>query len=205
MMGDEMSPREISWPGVLGCRWAVLRRQRNLRGVDIEGLDFAVFFEVVGPCFCWGFWQKRVVWTWFFVVNLWWIAGENVVSRWWFFGVEKHATFSGFIFEGFPFWEFGLEDRSRDRGGHRHQPRRRDRRADGHQTVRQDHPHRHQIHPRRRPQHPGVELLTLLAQISARVLRSIGASSWVGSFITRAAPSENKIALATSWPRLNRI
>jgi hypothetical protein len=30
------------------------------------------------------------------------------------FQARKHATFSGFIFEGFPFWEFGLEDRPQD-------------------------------------------------------------------------------------------
>ena len=30
-------------------------------------------------------------------------AGELTVS----FGLEKHATFSRFIFQGFPFWEFG--------------------------------------------------------------------------------------------------
>jgi hypothetical protein len=32
-----------------------------------------------------------------------------MLVRWWsFFGLEKHVIFSGFIFEGFPFWEFGL-------------------------------------------------------------------------------------------------
>jgi hypothetical protein len=38
------------------------------------------FWGMVGPPFCWGFWQKRVVGHGFFVVNLWWIAGEKVVS-----------------------------------------------------------------------------------------------------------------------------
>ena len=45
----------------------------------------------------------------FVVVN----RGEVVVDSWLivvfcviFLAVEKHATFSGFIFEGFPFWEF---------------------------------------------------------------------------------------------------
>jgi hypothetical protein len=35
------------------------------------------FLAVVGPCFCWGFWQKRVVGRGFLVVKLWWIAGES--------------------------------------------------------------------------------------------------------------------------------
>jgi hypothetical protein len=32
----------------------------------------------VGPCFCWGFWRKRVVGCGFLVVKLWWIDG----GRW---------------------------------------------------------------------------------------------------------------------------
>jgi hypothetical protein len=72
---------------------------------------------VVGPRFCWGFWRKRVVGRGVFVVKLWWIAGESWEVDGQDSGSKKHATFSGFIFEGFPFWEFGLEDRSRDRGG----------------------------------------------------------------------------------------
>jgi DNA gyrase subunit A len=31
------------------------------------------------------------------------------VSGWSGFGLEKHATFSGFIFEGFPFWNSVLK------------------------------------------------------------------------------------------------
>ena len=33
------------------------------------------FFGVVGSCFCWGFWQKRGGWMWFF-------GGEVVVDCW---------------------------------------------------------------------------------------------------------------------------
>ena len=115
------------------------------------------FLGVVGPCFCWGFWQKRVLERGVLVVKLWWIAG----GRWEVDGQDsgsRNMPLSGFIFEGFPFWEFGLEDRSQDREGHRHQPRRRDQRAHGRQPVLQDHPHRHQIHLRRRPQHPARQV-----------------------------------------------
>jgi hypothetical protein len=40
---------------------------------------------VEGPCFCWGFWQKRVVGRGFLVVKLWWIAGES----WWVDGQDS--------------------------------------------------------------------------------------------------------------------
>jgi hypothetical protein len=33
-----------------------------------------------GARFCWGFWQERVVGRGVFVVKLWWIAGEKMVS-----------------------------------------------------------------------------------------------------------------------------
>jgi hypothetical protein len=52
-----------------------------------------------------GFWQKRVPKRGFSLVNLWWIAGESWQVDAHFSGSKKHATFSGFIFEGFPFWE----------------------------------------------------------------------------------------------------
>jgi hypothetical protein len=42
-----------------------------------EGRFCGNFFGVVGPCFCWEFWQKRVVGRGFLVVKLWWIAGES--------------------------------------------------------------------------------------------------------------------------------
>jgi hypothetical protein len=35
------------------------------------------FRGVVGPCFCWGFWRKRVVGCGFLVLKLRWIAGES--------------------------------------------------------------------------------------------------------------------------------
>ena len=34
------------------------------------------------------------------------------------FGLEKHATFCGFIFEGFPFWEFGSASSSVSENGY---------------------------------------------------------------------------------------
>jgi hypothetical protein len=34
------------------------------------------------------------------VVNLWWVAGEDVVFGWWVFGIEKYATVLQFIFGG---------------------------------------------------------------------------------------------------------
>ena len=42
-----------------------------------EGRFCSIFRGVVGPCFCWGFSKKRVVGRGFFVVKLWWIAGES--------------------------------------------------------------------------------------------------------------------------------
>ena len=45
------------------------------------------------------------------------------------------------------------EDHPQDRQSLRHQPRRRHHRDDAHQPVRQNHPHRHQDHPLRRPLH----------------------------------------------------
>jgi hypothetical protein len=42
-----------------------------------EGASALFFLGVVGPCFCWGFWRKRVVGRGFLVVKLWWIAGES--------------------------------------------------------------------------------------------------------------------------------
>jgi hypothetical protein len=60
-----------------------------------------------GTVFLLGFWQKWVVGCGFFVVELWWIAGESWEVDGSFFGLEKHATFCGLIFEGFPFWGFG--------------------------------------------------------------------------------------------------
>ena len=56
--------------------------------------------------FCRGFWGKRVVERVFLMVNLWWDCGDFVVDGWSYFGVEKYATDSGFIFWGFPFWEW---------------------------------------------------------------------------------------------------
>ena len=47
------------------------------------------------------------------------------------------------------------EDDAQDRQGRRHQPGQRHDGADGHQPIRQDHPHRHQVDPRRRPLHHG--------------------------------------------------
>jgi hypothetical protein len=41
----------------------------------------------------------------FLMVKLWWIAGETLVSLRSLFVLEKDASFSGFIFEGFPLWE----------------------------------------------------------------------------------------------------
>jgi len=43
------------------------------------------------------------------MVNLWWDCGDFVVNGWSYFWVEKHATDSGFIFWGFPFWEWVLD------------------------------------------------------------------------------------------------
>ena len=40
------------------------------------------------------------------MVNAWWDCGDFVVNGWSYFGVEKYATDSGFIFWGFPFWEW---------------------------------------------------------------------------------------------------
>jgi hypothetical protein len=34
-----------------------------------------------------------VVYCWFFVVKMWWIAGESVVFGWWFLGAEKMSLF----------------------------------------------------------------------------------------------------------------
>jgi hypothetical protein len=66
-----------------------------------------VFFSEGGfLCFCRGFWGKRVVERGFLMVNLWWDCGDFVVNGWSYFGVEKSATDSGFIFWGFPFWEW---------------------------------------------------------------------------------------------------
>jgi hypothetical protein len=45
-----------------------------------KGRFCSIFFGMVGPCFCWGFWQKRVVERGFLVVNLWWIAGKKLVG-----------------------------------------------------------------------------------------------------------------------------
>jgi hypothetical protein len=42
-----------------------------------EGAFAGIFLGVVGPCFCWGLWQKRMVGRGFLVVKLWWIAGES--------------------------------------------------------------------------------------------------------------------------------
>jgi hypothetical protein len=36
--------------------------------------------------------------TWFLMVNLWWDCGDLVVNGWSYFGVEKYATDSEFIF-----------------------------------------------------------------------------------------------------------
>jgi hypothetical protein len=73
----------------------------------------AIFFGVVGPCFCWGFWQKWVVGCGFLVVKLWWIAGGS----WEVDGQDsgsKNMPLFRIIFEGFPFWEFGLDDHPQD-------------------------------------------------------------------------------------------
>src|SRR5580692_1061363 len=44
----------------------------------IEGF-YSIFFWSWFSRFCWGFWQKRGAERGFLMVNLWWIAGENVV------------------------------------------------------------------------------------------------------------------------------
>jgi hypothetical protein len=56
-----------------------------------------------------GFWKQRGAERGFSMVNLWWIAGETLVSCPSFFGLGKHATFSGFIFDRFPLWELGRQ------------------------------------------------------------------------------------------------
>jgi len=109
---------------------------------------------MVGPCFCWGFWQKRVVGCGVLVVKLWWIAGESWEVDGQDSGSKNMPLFPDLFLRDSHFGNFGLEDRSQDRQGHRHQPRRRDQRVHGHQPVWQDHPHRHQIHPCCRSQHP---------------------------------------------------
>ena len=48
-------------------------------------------------------------------------AGELTVS----FRALKTCHFIGLIFEGFPFWEFGLEDRSQDLFSHAKAPQNR--------------------------------------------------------------------------------
>jgi hypothetical protein len=42
------------------------------------------------------------------MVNLWWDCSDFVVNGWSYFGVEKYARDSGFIFWVFPFWEWVL-------------------------------------------------------------------------------------------------
>jgi hypothetical protein len=39
------------------------------------------------------------------VVNLWWIAGDNVVFGWWFFFSRKPATFLNYSCGRFGWWE----------------------------------------------------------------------------------------------------
>jgi hypothetical protein len=50
----------------------------------------------------------------FLVVKLWWIAGESWEVDGQFSG-SKNMTLFRIYFEGFSFWEFGLEDRWQDR------------------------------------------------------------------------------------------
>jgi hypothetical protein len=140
------------------------------------------FLGMVGPCFCWGFWKKRVVGRGVLVVNLWWIAGESWEVDGQFPGSKNMPLFPDLFLSDFHFGNLvqlhplRLEDgygkradvdqfRLRSRVGNGvinmktipkickipASTRRRDQRDYRHQPLRQDQPHRHQIHPRRRP------------------------------------------------------
>ena len=87
----------------MGLPWSILRSRRVARVAGAKVLEFedqdgvaaavipsnepkpclkrgafaVIFFGVVGPRFCWGFWQKRVVGRGVLVVKLWWIDGES--------------------------------------------------------------------------------------------------------------------------------
>ena len=60
-------------PGQTGRR----RHPRASQNPARRGALLRKFFFGGGPCFCWEFWQKRVVGRGFLVVKLWWIAGES--------------------------------------------------------------------------------------------------------------------------------
>ena len=44
---------------------------------------------------------------WFFVVKLWWIAGESWEVDGQFLGSKNMSLFPDLFFDVFPFWEFG--------------------------------------------------------------------------------------------------
>ena len=117
------------------------------------------FLGMVGPCFCWGFWKKRVVGRGVLVVKLWWIAGES-----W----EVDGQDSGW--KNMPLLP-GLFLRDSHFGNSVLKTARKIGKVTGinlvdetsglmvHQSVRQDHPHRHQIHPCAGRSTQGVKLL----------------------------------------------
>jgi hypothetical protein len=67
-----------------------------------EGTPEHFFPVVVGSCFCWGFWQKRVVGRGVLGGEVVVDSGKLMVRIW----ARKTCHFFRIYFEGFPFWEF---------------------------------------------------------------------------------------------------
>jgi hypothetical protein len=52
-----------------------------------------IFLVAGGVRFLQGVFEKMVIFGWFFVVSLWWIAGQDVVLGWWIFRAKKMPLF----------------------------------------------------------------------------------------------------------------
>jgi hypothetical protein len=72
-----------------------------------EGRFCSNFWGVVGPWFCWGFLGKWVVGRIFFVVNLWWIAGETWCVDGQFSGSKNMPLFPDLFLRDSHFGNFG--------------------------------------------------------------------------------------------------
>jgi hypothetical protein len=63
-----------------------------------------IFSGEGGGWFLQGFWQKWCVERGFFVVSLWWVAGESWCVVWCFFGAENMPLFSSLFLMGVDRW-----------------------------------------------------------------------------------------------------
>ena len=89
--------RSASMSSLLSGHYSELPWQKGSM-LDKAARHRVFFFGEWFLCFCRGFWGKRGVSMWFFDGEFVVDCGDFVVNGWSYFGVEKYATDSGFIF-----------------------------------------------------------------------------------------------------------